>query len=114
MNAATPKLADAIALSLLLLVLLGGCVEPRYLVTSAPEDPAAESRITDSLRSPMLAHTRPPVVASHTEIVPLRIGQGFSSHERAKILRAVNEWNLVLNGLRPPGHCAATGRRGAR
>ena len=36
---------------------------------------------------------------SEAEIVPLRLGAGFELGERAKILRAVNEWNHSLNGV---------------
>lgn len=32
------------------------------------------------------------------ELLPIRIDGGFTAYERAKILRAVNEWNHVLNG----------------
>lgn len=32
------------------------------------------------------------------ELLQVRIDGGFTAHDRAKILRAVNEWNHVLNG----------------
>ena len=33
-----------------------------------------------------------------SRVVPIRIDRTFNMHERAKILRAVNEWNVSLNG----------------
>lgn len=99
MNVTTSKSAGAVALSLLLLALLGGCVEPRYLVTSASDDRAVLSGKSDGPRSPVLAHTRQPVIAAHAEIVPLRIDPRFSLHDRTRILQAIGEWNLVLNGF---------------
>src|ERR1700693_1528746 len=39
-------------------------------------------------------------VDAHAEELRLRIDPGFSMYERATILRAVNEWNVALQGAR--------------
>lgn len=38
------------------------------------------------------------VQAEPSRVVQIAIDRSFTLHERAKILRAVNEWNTVLNG----------------
>ena len=88
---------------LLVLPLLGGCINSDYLVTQAPNDPAAIEE-TASLREGGLHYTShlPTVAkpeAARPEIVRIDIDERFDAYERAKILRAVNEWNHVLNGF---------------
>ena len=88
---------------LLVLPLLGGCINSDYLVTHAPADPAALEETT-SLREGDLHYTSHlPTVArresARPEIVRIDIDEGFDAYDRAKILRAVNEWNHVLNGF---------------
>jgi hypothetical protein len=78
--------------SSLLLSLLPGCMESGYLVTSLAGDPVAANR-----PAPRYTNHRPAATAE--EIVPLRIKGSFSPGDRAKILRAVNEWNVALNGF---------------
>jgi hypothetical protein len=82
--------------SSLLLSLLPGCLESGYLVTSLAADPAATGRpaLANALR-----YTNHRSAAAVEEIVPLRITGAFSPGDRAKILRAVNEWNVALNGF---------------
>lgn len=83
-------------ISSLLLSLLPGCMESGYLVTSLAGDPviAAQPAQVASLR---YTNHRPAATAEET--VPLRIKGSFSPGDRAKILRAVNEWNVALNGF---------------
>ena len=81
----------------IVLPLLGGCTEPRYLVTATGSPSTMEQ--VDSLRAdepPYTHHVA--TVAVSPEVVRLRIDDGFSLYDRAKILRAINEWNFVLNG----------------
>src|SRR6516162_5113559 len=84
-------------ISTLLLSLLCGCVETSgLLITSAPADPAGEAA---SLQPSGLRYTSHSASAARAEIVPLAIADTFSTYERAKILRAINEWNVALNGF---------------
>jgi len=79
-----------------LLSLLPGCMESGYLVTSLASDPAAAVR---PAQGTALRYTTHRPAATAEEIVPLRIKGSFSPGDRAKILRAVNEWNVALNGF---------------
>src|SRR5262245_13302347 len=83
--------------STLLLSLLCGCVEDSgHLITSAATESAGE---TASLQPAVLRYTRRHAPAARAEIVPLAIADTSSTYERAKILRAINEWNVALNGF---------------
>jgi len=82
--------------SSLLLSLLPGCMESAYLVTSLAGDPAAAVR---PAQGAALRYTNHRPAATAEEIVPLRIKGSFAPGDRAKILRAVNEWNVALNGF---------------
>jgi hypothetical protein len=81
---------------LLFLLMLGGCLGPDYLVTSigpsAPEEAA-------NLHEHEPHYTSHRSAAAKPEIVRIAINEQFNMYERAKILRAVNEWNYVLNGF---------------
>ena len=81
---------------LLFFLMLGGCLGPDYLVTSigpaAPEEAA-------SLRGGEPHYTSHRAAAARPEILRIAIDDQFTLYERAKILRAVNEWNQVLNGF---------------
>jgi len=79
-----------------LLSLLPDCMESGYLVTSLASDPAAAVR---PAQGTALRYTNHRPAATAEEIVPLRIKGSFSPGDRAKILRAVNEWNVALNGF---------------
>jgi hypothetical protein len=85
--------------AILLLTLLSACAQSDYLVAAAlreePEREAVEAQL--SLERHYTHHAATIGVAS--EIVRLHVDDAFSSYERAKILRAVNEWNHVLNGF---------------
>jgi hypothetical protein len=72
-----------------LVLSLGACVQCDYLVAGPTSDaaPAAESRY--------IANTS---YITSVEIIPLRIDPAFPANERREILRAVEEWNHVLNG----------------
>ena len=82
--------------SSLLLSLLPGCMESGYLVTSLAGDPVAAGR---PAQVTALRYTNHRPAATAEEIVPLRIKGSFTPGDRAKILRAVNEWNVALNGF---------------
>jgi hypothetical protein len=79
-----------------LLSLLPGCMQSGYLVTSLAGDPVAARQ---SAQVTTLRYTNHRPAATAEEIVPLRIKGSFTSGDRAKILRAVNEWNVALNGF---------------
>jgi hypothetical protein len=82
----------------IVLPLLGGCIEPGYLVTTAAGSSSTVESV-DSLRADERPYTHhAAIVAVSPEVVRLRIDDGFSLYDRAKILRAINEWNFVLNG----------------
>jgi hypothetical protein len=79
-----------------LLSLLSGCVESGYLVTSLAGAPVAAGQ---PAHVATLRYTNHRPAAPAEEIVPLRIKGSFTPGDRAKILRAVNEWNVALNGF---------------
>jgi hypothetical protein len=79
-----------------MLSLLPGCMESGYLVTSLAGDPVAAGQ---PAQVAALRYTNHRPAATTAEIVPLRIKGSFTPGDRAKILRAVNEWNVALNGL---------------
>jgi Matrixin len=83
---------------LLLLPLVGGCLGPENLVTHTPDDPSAVEE-TASLRESERPYTSHRAARAKPEIVRLEIDERFDMYDRAKILRAVNEWNHVLNGF---------------
>jgi hypothetical protein len=77
----------------LLLALLSACAESGNLLgalsSDQPEDSQVESHYTRNSAT----------AAAQSEIVALRIADSFGLGDRAKILRAVSEWNLALNGF---------------
>ena len=79
-----------------LLSLLPGCMESGYLVTSLAGDPVATGQ---PAQVATLRYTNHRPTATAEEIVPLRITGSFTPGDHAKILRAVNEWNVALNGF---------------
>ena len=90
------KIFSSSIIPLLFLLMLGGCLGPDYLVTSigpsAPEEAA-------NLHEHDPHYTSHRSAAAKPEIVRIAINEQFNMYERAKILRAVNEWNYVLNGF---------------
>jgi hypothetical protein len=82
--------------SSLLLSLLPGCIESGYLVTNLAGDPVVSGQSTTQVAG--LRYTNHRAATTVEETVPLRIAGPFSLGDRAKILRAVNEWNVALNG----------------
>ena len=89
------KISTSSIIPLLFLFTLGGCLGPDYLVTST--DPAVAEEAA-SLREGDPHYTSRRAASAPPEIVRLAIDDHFTLYERAKILRAVNEWNHVLNG----------------
>src|SRR5215211_2544212 len=82
--------------SSVLLSLLPGCMEAGYLVTNFAGDPVAAVR---PAHVSAVRYTNHRPAATAEEMVPLRIKGTFTPGDRAKILRAVNEWNVALNGF---------------
>ena len=72
---------------------LGACVQRDYLVANPAENgmPAGEARYTDNV-SYITSYS------PNVEVIPLRLDPAFPADERREILRAVGEWNHVLNG----------------
>jgi hypothetical protein len=91
-----PIMRSRVLASSLLLSLLPGCAETGYLVTSLAADSATTGR---PAQSAALRYTDHRPAATTAETVPLKIVGSFSPGDRAKILRAVNEWNVALNGF---------------
>jgi Matrixin len=87
-----------LVLPLLVLPLLGGCVSSDHLVADKPADTSAIEEVT-SLSENAPHYTAHHAVTAKPEIVRIAIDDQFTLYERAKILRAVNEWNHVLNGF---------------
>jgi hypothetical protein len=79
----------------LLLSLLCACVDDnRYLTTTTPDN------LVSPIEGPQPAHyTSHAVPTTRTEIIAIRINGPFALGDRAKVHRAVNEWNLALNGF---------------
>jgi hypothetical protein len=76
-----------------LVLSLGACVQRDYLVADPAENggPAGEARYTDNV-------SYVTTYSTNVEIIPLRLDPAFPADERREILRAVGEWNHVLNG----------------
>ena len=72
---------------------LGACVQRDYLVADPADNgvPAGKARYTDNLSYV----TR---YSPNVEVIALRLDPAFPVDERREILRAVGEWNHVLNG----------------
>lgn len=79
-------------------VLLGACNDDARPITSAPMALTSTGEVA-SLRGSGPGYTRNDPSAQQAEVLAIRLGTGFEIGERAKILRAVNEWNHALNGL---------------
>ena len=92
------KIMIPLVMPLLVLPLLGGCVSSDHLVASKPADPSTIEEFT-SLRENAPDYTTHHAATAKPEIVRIAIDDQFDMYERAKILRAVNEWNQVLNGF---------------
>jgi hypothetical protein len=90
---ALPKFLTIAAFS----ALLGACHDDARPTTSAPMALTSTEEVA-SLRGSGPGYTRHDALAQ-AEVLPIRLGPGFEIGERAKILRAVNEWNHALNGL---------------
>jgi Matrixin len=91
------KIIIPLVMPLLVLPVLGGCVSSHYLVASKAGDPPAVEEIT-SLHENAPNYTTHRTATAKPEIVRIAIDDQFDMYQRAKILRAVNEWNHVLNG----------------
>ncbi len=83
---------------LLMLLVMSGCLGPEYLSTRTPHRPSALEQ-SSSLRDAGLHYTSHAAATVRSEIFSLIVADTFSLYERAKILRAVNEWNVALNGF---------------
>jgi hypothetical protein len=92
------KIVFSSIIPLIFLLMLGACIRPDNLVASPPNDPSAVEENV-SLREAERHYTHRQPVGTKPEIVRIDIDERFGLYERAKILRAVNEWNHVLNGF---------------
>ena len=72
---------------------LGACVQRDYLVANPAENgmPVGEARYTDNV-SYITSYS------PNVDVIALRLDPAFPADERREILRAVGEWNHVLNG----------------
>ena len=86
------------SLALAALTVLGACHDDARPTTSVPMALTSTQEVA-SLRGGGPGYTRHDPLAQQAEIMAIRLGAGFEIGERAKILRAVNEWNHALNGL---------------
>jgi len=97
----------------LILSLLCACIDDtNYLMTTSLTDSAATR---DAASTTAVRYTSNAATATTTEVIPLRISGPFELYDRAKILRAVNEWNVALNGfarfdILPDGAPAVAGK----
>jgi len=90
------KIATSSIIPLFFLFALGGCLGPDYLVTSIGPSTLEEAA---NLREREPHYTDHRSAAAKPEIVRIAVDDQFDMYQRAKILRAVNEWNHVLNGF---------------
>lgn len=79
------------------LAILCGCAESENRATPSTPQAVAQLSLRDDASSAVPA-AQALMVTAPTEIIPVRLDDGFTLGERAKILRAVNEWNFVLGG----------------
>jgi hypothetical protein len=84
--------------ALMMMWLLCSCADDsRYLLTTAGPDnlmPAATAATAGEFR-----YTSHVATTTRAEIIALAISGPFVPGDRGKILRAVNEWNVALNGF---------------
>jgi hypothetical protein len=92
-----PQLRKSLALAAFT-ALLGACHDDARPTTSMPMALTTTEEVA-SLRGSGPGYTRHDPLAQQAEVMAIRLGAGFEIGERAKILRAVNEWNHALNGL---------------
>jgi hypothetical protein len=92
-----PQLRKSLALAALS-ALLGACYDDARPTTSAAMALTSTEEVA-SLRGSGPGYTRHDPLAQQAEIMAIRLAPGFEIGERAKILRAVNEWNHALNGM---------------
>ncbi len=82
----------------LLLSLLCACVDDNhYLLSTATHD-----SLTAATETPLrgqVRYTRHDAATTRGEIIAIRINSPFGLGDRAKVFRAVNEWNVALNGF---------------
>lgn len=80
----------------LLLSLLCACIDDtNYLMTTSLTDsPVPRGGAPTGVR-----YTNNAAAVTTAEVISLRIAGPFELHDRAKLLRAVNEWNVALNGF---------------
>ena len=82
----------------LLLSLLCACVDDnRHLLSSTTPDNLVPAAVAPRQRE--LHYTRHAAATTRAEIIALRINAPFVPGDRGKIMRAVNEWNVALNGF---------------
>jgi hypothetical protein len=81
-------------LPIILCALLGACATSNEGCSGREHNDEAASCIVASGE-----YTRTPAPGAPGRVVPVQIDSAFTLYERAKILRAVNEWNHVLNGF---------------
>jgi hypothetical protein len=90
------------ALILLLSLFLGACGQVDRCMVSANPDTATCSAayMPPTTREPSLEYTSNPASPpAQAEVIDIRLDHNFSGGDRAKILRAVEQWNHVLNGF---------------
>lgn len=80
------------------LALLGACYDDARPTTSAAMALTSTEEVA-SLRGSAPGYTRNSPSTQQGEVLAIRLGAGFEIGERAKILRAVDEWNHALNGM---------------
>jgi hypothetical protein len=83
-----------ILLPVIFLALLSACAQQDIACAGAAHDEDDDTSCVAP--TTQYVRARPPVAP--LRVVPVQVDSNFSLHERAKILRAVNEWNHVLNG----------------
>ena len=82
----------------LVLPLIGGCEQPQYLSADTPDKlPVLQG--TSNARDAVSGYTSHPRATVRSEVIALAVADTFSPYERAQIARAVDKWNVVLNGF---------------
>lgn len=61
--------------------------------------PAPANAQTERRAISIRPYTRHPPIGGATKVVPVAVDAAFNADERVSIVRAINEWNLALNGV---------------
>ena len=88
----------ALSIALCLVGGLAACADNACTASGATDTTRCVVATSAGATSGAIQYTNAPALAEPARSVPIRLDRAFNLYERAKISRAINEWNHVLNG----------------